>query len=84
MWFNIPTEKETDKEAHRGEKSLMPNPSPEVSLHGFTMEILDIFKDCRHLKREKGGFKCGSTYRQRKKLTKKPTEERKVSCQIEV
>ena len=54
MWFNIPTEKETDKEAHRGEKSLMPNRSLEVSLHGFIVENLDIFKDCRHLKRDKG------------------------------
>ena len=35
-------------------------------------------------RKDKGGVKCGSTYRQRKKPTKKPTEERKVSCQIQV
>ena len=44
MWFNIPTEKETDKEAHRGEKSLMPDPSLELSLHAFIVENVDTSK----------------------------------------
>ena len=42
MWLNIPAKGGTDREIHRGEKNLMPNPSPEVSLvHAFIVENQD-------------------------------------------
>ena len=42
MWLNIPAEEETNKEVYKGGTNPMLGPSPEVSLHAFIVENLEI------------------------------------------